>query len=113
MNTVCFSLAAVLLASAAASAADSPVVSRNESNSNASPQFGWLEELAPAGKPVPAFDLPLVVRDEQGNVVLDARNEGPLPLGRLANAVPNSASSPSDAGPLHDVGDGREDGMGN
>lgn len=94
MNTVRFSVAAVLLASAAATAATSPVLIQDESNANASPQL--VEELAPAdGKQVPAFDLPLVVRDDQGNLVLDARSEGPLPLARLASSAPQASEGGS------------------
>lgn len=88
MNTVRFTLAATLLASAAATAADLPLVLQDEASGNGSVRLGLLEELASAdGKPVPAFDLPLVVRDEHGNIVLDARSEGPLPLTRLTSSA--------------------------
>ena len=87
MNTLRFTLAAALLASAAATAATSPASTQEESSAAASTTLRLLEEQrTPDGKEVPVFDLPLVVRDEYGNVVLDARTEGPLPLARLARA---------------------------
>ena len=95
MNAFRFTLAAALLASAAATAATSAFV-QDESDTSASLPLRLLGDLTPAdGRPVPAFDLPLVVRDIDGNVVLDARSEGPFPLARLARSMPEEGQGAS------------------
>ena len=97
-------IGATLFASSAAAIA-APLASPQEQyNPEASTALRLLEERTADGKPVAAFDLPLVVRDEQGNVVLDAREQGPLPLARLASAPPETLFGPGQAaGPLDDA----------